>query len=86
MNSIQLPVKKVSVVVAAGAVAVMGVVTIAMSSSAGSGGNSSVVADTSVETTPPSAPAVPSAKPLLKSTPFKGGDWPGMGSFGEDWA
>ena len=86
MTSIRMSLKMSLLVVAATAVAIMFLVTIAANSSGPLRSSISIVADTSTETTPPSTPAVPSARPLLKSTPFKGGDWPGMGSFGEDWS
>jgi hypothetical protein len=78
--------KMLSLVVAAGALAVMGIVTVTMSSPDNAGGNAVFVADTTTQTTPPAAPVIASAGPKVKPTAFVGGDWPGMGSFGEDWA
>jgi hypothetical protein len=77
--------KALSLFAAAGAVAVMGIFTVAQSMSGGDGKNV-IVAGTSTQATPPPTPAVQSAAPTVKATTFKGGDWPGMGSFGEDWA
>jgi hypothetical protein len=72
---------------AGGAVAVMAIVTIGLNTS-GSDGSSQrvIVADTTTQTTPATTPAVQSAAPTVKATTFAGGDWPGMGAFGEDWA
>ncbi|HEY7054424.1 MAG TPA: hypothetical protein VH496_20145 [Mycobacterium sp.] len=63
----------------AGAVAVMGALT--LSSNPGdshrTGGGVAVIADTETQSTPPPKPAIPSAAPTMKSSPWKGGDWPG---------
>jgi hypothetical protein len=80
MQSLNVSMKKLSLVAAAGAVAVMGVVTFAASSphDGGSGG-SSVMADTPTASGPASTPpSVPSAVPQVKATKFAGGDWTGM--------
>ena len=74
-----------SLVAAAGALAVMGTITVAMGSSGNAASNTVFVADTTTETTPPATPGVASAAPKVKATTFAGGDWPGMGTFGEDW-
>lgn len=59
----------------AGALVIMGAVTLEPRLSPGS--QSSVyVAYT--DTTPPTTPAVASAAPPVKATTFVGGDWPGM--------
>ncbi len=78
--------KLTSLCVAATALAVMGAVTV----EAGSVGTSpravATGADTMTSPTPATTPAVGRAAPVVKATTFVGGDWPGLGSFGEDWA
>jgi hypothetical protein len=72
---------------AAAALATMGIVT-AESGSVGVGHAPAAVADSNTVTSavPPSTPSVAKAGPVVKPTTFAGGDWPGMGKFGEDWA
>ena len=81
--------RTISLCGAAAALAVMGVVTVE-NSSTGTGGSSAVIATGNTAASAPatSSPAstVPKAAPAVKATTFVGGDWPGMGSFGEDWA
>jgi hypothetical protein len=90
MNSISKSIRirgslrTVSLCMAAGAVAAMGILAVAESTSPGDGKNM-IVADTTKPSTPPPAPIVQSAAPTVKATTFAGGDWPGMGTFGEDW-
>ncbi len=78
--------KLMSLCCAGAALAVMGVVTVGHSS-AGLGGSPAVIATgNSASSGPATTPTVASAGPAVKATTFSGGDWPGMGSFGEDWA
>lgn len=94
MNSVHMVIrrfrvslKKLSLFTAVGAMSVMGIATLATGSRDSTHGTGTVVlAETTTQTTPPAAPAVPSAAPSVKPTAFAGGDWPGMGKFGEDWA
>jgi len=78
---------KVMFICGASALAAMGVVTVHTGTAVG---GSAVVtaagnlAASAASTTP--ATAVPKAGPTVKATTFVGGDWPGMGAFGEDWA
>jgi hypothetical protein len=76
---------------AAAALVAMGAMTVQTSSTgAGLGGSSANVAigktAVSARATTTPATAVPKAGPAVKATTFVGGDWPGMGAFGEDWA
>lgn len=78
MQSVNVSAKKLSLIAAAGAVAVMGIVTFTASNTAGTSGANSVVADTPSVAAPSSSPSVPSAVPAVKATKFAGGDWTGM--------
>lgn len=82
---------KVKVMFACGAAAAltaMGAMTV-HTGSLGPSGSPAVIATgntaASAETSTP-ATAVPKAGPAVKATTFVGRDWPGLGSFGEDWA
>ena len=76
--------KMMSLCAAAAALTAMGVVTV-QHSSAGVGGSPAVVATGNSSSGPATTSTVPKAGPAVKATTFAGGDWPGMGSFGEDW-
>ncbi|MDT5008590.1 MAG: hypothetical protein QOH57_207 [Mycobacterium sp.] len=78
MQSVNVTPKKLSLVAAAGALAVMGIMTFTAGNSAGTGGANSVMADTPSVQAPVSTPSVPSAVPAVKATKFAGGDWTGM--------
>jgi hypothetical protein len=78
MQSLHLSPKKLSLVAAAGAVAVMGAVTFTAGHSPGNTPQNGVMADTPTASAPPSSPSVPSAVPAVKATKFIGGDWTGM--------
>jgi hypothetical protein len=73
--------KKIFLRGAAAALAAMGVVTMETGSTGASDTSTFVATGT-----PTTTPTVPSAGPVVKATNFNGGGWPGMGSFGEDWA
>jgi hypothetical protein len=72
---------------AVAALATMGILA-SESGSVGVGHGPAVVADSNTVTSavPPPTPSVAKAGPVVKPTTFAGGDWPGMGKFGEDWA
>ena len=79
MRSLNVSPKKLSLAAAAGAVAVMGVVTFAAETHEGTSGGTQRhgrhpdgVGDRIVHS------AVPSAVPAVKATKFAGGDWTGM--------
>jgi hypothetical protein len=78
MQSVNLSPKTLSLVAAAGAIAVMGAVTFTAGHSAGTSPQNGVMADTPTASAPPSTPSVPSAVPAVKATKFVGGDWTGM--------
>jgi hypothetical protein len=71
---------------AVAALATMGAISLE-SGSVGVGHAPAIVADSNTVTSavPPSTPAIAKAGPVVKPTTFAGGDWPGMGSMGEDW-
>ena len=90
MNSIQsrsrLSLKALSLVAAGGAMAVMGIVTVAAGAGDGTAPTSpAVVAGTATTTSPFEVNSPAAGAKVVKPTTFAGGDWPGMGSFGEDW-
>jgi hypothetical protein len=85
---IRRPLRMVPLCAAAAAAAGMGIVTAAASSPGIGGDSSTFSADPNTVTSPIPAttPAIASAGPRVKPTTFNGGHWPGMGSFGADWA
>jgi hypothetical protein len=77
----------ISAVAGIAVVCVMGTLTVAMSASdAGSGGVTTINADTTTQGPPGTSPQIASAAPTAKATAYVGGDWAGMGKFkGGDW-
>jgi hypothetical protein len=78
MNSRIKSLKMWSIVAAAGALAVMGTVTLVEGASDSTGTGPQIVADTPTGSTPATTPSVPSAVPAVKATKFVGGDWTGI--------
>jgi hypothetical protein len=77
------PLKMITFCGAAAALATMGVVTLDSPSTGAS--SPSVIAGGGTNLTPVTTTA-PKFGGTVKPTTFNGGDWPGMGAFGEDWA
>jgi hypothetical protein len=71
--------KMLSIVTAAGALAIMGAVTLIEGASDTAGaGSPQIVADTPTGSSAATTPSIPSAVPAVKATKFAGGDWSGM--------
>jgi hypothetical protein len=75
-DDLRRKVARLSAIVSLIAVVIMGALTVGLRP-IGVGRNSiTTVADTTTSSIPPSTPPVNSASPIVKASPFPGGDWP----------